>query len=285
MTFSDDIKGKVAVVTGGAQSMGLMTAQALIKLGAKVVIGDILDSGAEAVSKLNGQAEDDIAVFQKCDVTDSEQLHALIDLAISQFGRLDILVNNAGVVDRPIMMDLDGKYAMRCINVNFNALVDGTIYAVNYWNQEESRQGVVINLGSYAGYVPAPFIPVYSSTKAAVVMFTKTLSTLAPKVRVNAVAPSWVDTKFLDTCCIPRDHLAIKLSGVLDPQLVVDQIVHLIQDESMAGEVIRIDSHKEPELCALPNATRLMAEMKKKVEAMNLPGTEEIIASIDAIQK
>ncbi|KAJ1881986.1 hypothetical protein H4R99_000556 [Coemansia sp. RSA 1722] len=285
MTKIFDIKDKVAVITGGAQSMGLMTAQELIKQGAKVVIGDILDTGAEAVSKLNDQAGEEVAVFQKCDVTNTEQLHALIDFAISHFGQLDILVNNAGVIDRPVQVDHDGKYAQRCISVNFSALVDGTIYAINYWNQDESRQGVVVNLGSYAGYAPAPFIPVYCATKAAVNMFTKTLSTLAPKVRVNAVAPSWVDTKFLDTCYMPRDHLAITLTGVIDPQVVVGQIVRLIQDGSMAGEVIRIENQKEPEVCSLPNATRLMAGIKQKIIASNPPGLEKILASFEEVEK
>ncbi|ORX69076.1 NAD(P)-binding protein, partial [Linderina pennispora] len=192
-----DIKGHVAVVTGGAQSMGLLTSKELVKLGAKVVIGDVLPVGAEEVAKINAEAGSTVAVFQTCDVCDPDALQALIDRAVSEFGRFDILVNNAGVLDKPWEQDPTGEYARRCIDINVRALIDGTNRALHHWSQEEGRTGTVVNLASSAGYAPISFMAAYTASKAAVIMYTKSLASLAPKVRVNAVAPVWVDTKFI----------------------------------------------------------------------------------------
>ncbi|KAJ2851608.1 hypothetical protein IWW36_000931 [Coemansia brasiliensis] len=253
------IKDKVAVVTGGAQSLGLCIARQLAQMGAKVVIGDIRSSGADAVVEINKEFGPNTAVFQQCDVTDSSALHALIDLATIRFGQLDILVNNAGILDKPWNLDPSGETALACININFSALVDGTNYALHLWNQVEGSRGVVINIGSIAAYCPMEYLATYTATKAAVAAYTKSLSGLAPKVRVNAVAPSWIETKLLEAEHIGRNHFTIKKYGLLQPQQVVDQVVRLIEDESFAGDIIIIRNGDEPKLCKLPNATDMMA--------------------------
>ncbi|KAJ2065293.1 hypothetical protein GGI17_000345 [Coemansia sp. S146] len=257
MSAQFDFKGKVAVVTGGARSMGLLTAQTLVRKGAKVVIGDILQSGAEAADQLNQEAQDKIAVFQHCDVADTNSLKALIDLAVSQFGRLDILVNNAGILDRPWEQDPEGDYARRCIDINVRGLIDGTIHALHYWSQEDNRKGVVVNLASTAGYAPLSFLAAYAASKAAVVSYTKALAGLAPKVRVNAVAPSWVDTNLVDTEHIGRNHYTVRFSGLIQPHTVVEQIMRLIEDETLAGDVVIIRNDAEPVLCPAPKSTHI----------------------------
>ncbi|KAJ2455136.1 hypothetical protein EV183_001065 [Coemansia sp. RSA 2336] len=258
------VKGKVAVVTGGAQSLGLCIARQLAQLGAKVVVGDILSSGADAVAEINKEHGPDTAIFQTCDVTDSSALHALIDLAVSHFGQLDILVNNAGILDKPWDKDPSGKTALACININFSALVDGTNYALHKWNQDENSRGVVINIGSMAAYCPMEYYATYAATKAAVASFTKCLSGLAPKVRVNAVAPSWIETKLIEAEHIGHNHFTIKKYGLLQPQQVVDQVVRLIEDERLAGDIILIRNVEEPKLCTLPKADDMVAIMTSK---------------------
>ncbi|KAJ2757125.1 hypothetical protein GGI19_000277 [Coemansia pectinata] len=257
MSAQFDFKGKVAVVTGGARSMGLLTAQMLVRKGAKVVIGDILQSGAEAADQLNQEAQDKVAIFQYCDVADTNSLKALIDLAVSQFGCLDILINNAGVLDRPWEQDPEGDYARRCIDINIRGLIDGTIHALHYWSQEEDRKGVVVNLASTAGYAPLSFLAAYAASKAAVVSYTKALAGLAPKVRVNAVAPSWVDTNLVDTEHIGRNHYTVRFSGLIQPHTVVEQIMRLIEDETLAGDIVIIRNDAEPVLCPAPKATHI----------------------------
>ncbi|KAJ2812811.1 hypothetical protein H4S07_001136 [Coemansia furcata] len=260
MSAQYDFQGKVAVVTGGARSLGLLTAQTLVRRGAKVVIGDVLPSGAEAVAHLNEEAPD-TAIFQHCDVADTSSLKALIDVAVARFGRLDILVNNAGVFDRPWEQDQAGDYARRCIDINVRGLIDGTFHALQYWGQDEGRQGVVINLASTAAYTPMEFMAAYAASKAAVVSFTKSLSGLAPKVRVNAVAPGWVDTNLVDTEHIGRNHYTVLFAGLIEPPTVVAQIMRLIEDESMAGDIMIIRKDMEPVLCTAPKSIQIEAHM------------------------
>ncbi|KAJ1889604.1 hypothetical protein LPJ66_007944 [Kickxella alabastrina] len=250
-----DIKGKVAVITGGATSMGLLAAQNLVALGAKVVIGDISNLGPAAIAEINKSANAHIAIFHHCDVADPAMLHSLIDLAIAEFGQLDILINNAGILDKPWQHDPTGESARRCIDINIRGLIDGTNHALHYWSQDEKRQGVVINLSSLAGHVPMEFMATYAATKAAIAHYTKCLSTLAPKVRINAVAPGGVNTNFILAEHLGLDHFCVTYSGLLEPQTVVDQIIRLIQDTTMAGDVIVIQNNQPPEVCDRPKSS------------------------------
>lgn len=260
-----DFTNKVAVITGGAQSMGLLTAQALIEKGAKVVIGDIqVQAGTEAIAKLNQGQLETVAIFHQCDVTKHSQLHNLLDLATQQFGHLDILINNAGVMDTPIDRDPQGNVAHRCIDINLGALVDATTYAVNHWNQQADRTGVVINLGSMAGFMALKDMPAYCASKAGVIMYTKALAHLGPKIRVNAVAPGWVNTKF-----IPNDEVytrTTKAFGTLEPKDVVKHIVGLIEDEKMAGDVMIVKVGEEEKLCEVPKSTEVEATIMEVIE-------------------
>ncbi|KAJ2484758.1 hypothetical protein IWW37_006108 [Coemansia sp. RSA 2050] len=262
MSAQYDFSGKVAVVTGGARSIGLLTAQTLARRGVRVVIGDILELGAMAADQINQEAQAPVALFQHCDVADSSSLKALIDQAVTRFGRLDILVNNAGVLDRPWEQDAEGDYARRCIDINVRSLIDGTVHALHYWNQEEGRRGVVINLASTAAYTPLTCMAAYGASKAAVAMYTKSLASLAPKVRVNAVAPSWVDTNLVDTEHIGRDHFTVQYTGLMQPRSVVDQIMRLIEDEAMAGDIVIIRNDAEPALCPAPKSAQVEAAIR-----------------------
>ncbi|KAJ2890092.1 hypothetical protein IWW38_004324 [Coemansia aciculifera] len=262
MSIYYECKDKVAIVTGGARSIGLATAQALVHRGAKVVIGDVLQSGVEVANQLNSEANNHVAVFQYCDVADSASLKSLIDLAVSHFGRFDILVNNAGVLDKPWEMDPEGDFARRCIDINVRSVIDGTNRALHYWNQAEDHKGVVVNLASMASYAPMHCMPAYAASKAAVGTYTKALANLAPKVRVNAVAPGWVDTNLVDADHIGRDHYSVQFSGLLKTEAIVEQIMRLIEDESLAGDVIMIVNNAEPAFCQAPKSTQVDANIQ-----------------------
>ncbi|KAJ2811793.1 hypothetical protein H4S07_001830 [Coemansia furcata] len=259
MTIPFDYTGKVAVVTGGAQSIGLLIAQNLVKRGARVVVGDIQLSGAAEVDLMNKEAGVPVAIFQHCDISDTDALWSLIDLAIATFGKLDILVNNAGIFDKPWELDPTGTTAQRCIKTNVCGTIAATNYALHLWNKEEDARGIVVNLASIAAYMPLNFMATYAATKAAIAMYTKCMASVAPKVRVNAVAPGGVDTKFIDVEHLGRDHWAVKTSGLMHPQIVVDQVLRAIEDESLAGDIIVIKNNEEPELCKLPKSTDIEA--------------------------
>ncbi|KAJ2749091.1 hypothetical protein IWQ56_007305 [Coemansia nantahalensis] len=264
MANTYSIRDKVAVVTGGSQSIGLTIAKALVTRGAKVVIGDLVDTGA--VETLNEMAGGPAAAFVKCDVTDPAALRALIDHAVSHFGRLDILVNNAGILDKPLEADPTGAHNRLCVDINLRAVIDGTGYALGIWERDADAQGVVVSMASIAGYYPTT-MPVYSATKAAVSMYTKSLGHLAPKVRVNAVAPTWVDTKLIDAEHIGRDHPTVKFLGLLEPQTIADHVVRMIEDESMAGDVLIVENGKEPRLCTIPNSRDVLKSLAEGLSA------------------
>ncbi|KAJ2490615.1 hypothetical protein IWW37_002989 [Coemansia sp. RSA 2050] len=259
MTMSFDYHGRVAVVTGGAQSIGLLIAQNLVKRGVRVVVGDIQLSGAAEVDRMNKEAKALVAAFKHCDVSDASSLKSLIDQAIATFGKLDILVNNAGILDKPWELDLTGSAAHCCITTNVCGTIEGTNYALHLWNQDKDAKGIVVNLASTAAYVPLTFMATYAATKAAIAMYTKCMASVAPKVRVNAVAPGGVDTKFIDAEHLGRDHWAVKASGLIEPQKVVDQVLRAIEDESLAGDIIIVKNNEEPELCKLPKSTDMEA--------------------------
>ncbi|KAJ2741952.1 hypothetical protein GGI20_004819 [Coemansia sp. BCRC 34301] len=254
-----DYAGKVAVVTGGAQSIGLLVAQSLAKRGTRIVVGDINLAGAAECDRINKEANACVAVFQLCDVSDIDSLKSLIDTAITTFGQLDILINNAGILDKPWELDPTGAAARQCVITNVCATIGGTNHALHYWNGEATRRGIVVNMASVAGYVPLNFMATYAATKAAIVMYTKCMASVAPKVRVNAVAPGGVDTKFIDAEHLGRDHWAVKASGLIPPQRIADQVMLTIEDESLAGDVIIVKNNEEPVLCTLPKSTDMEA--------------------------
>lgn len=247
---------KIAVITGGAQSLGLETTKALTKRGIKVVVGDILGKEEqEAISQINNQAGKEIALFQTCDVADPTALHSLIDLAIKHFGQLDILINNAGISDVPIEADPQGEVARRCADVNLRANLDGTIHAVTYWNQQADRKGVVVNVTSMVGYAPTLAMAAYCATKAGVIAYTKLLASLAPKIRVNAIAPNWINTKLIHYKIVQRHRWMSDIIGIMDVQVVVDEIIRLIEDESTADDVVQMNYGLPNKICELTKST------------------------------
>ncbi|KAJ1676790.1 hypothetical protein EV182_007495, partial [Spiromyces aspiralis] len=150
--------------------------------------------------------------------------------------------------------DADDSKLGRAVNVNVKAVIDGTRIAVRHWlglpseqqpgSKRETTIGVVVNLASAMAFLPMEFDPVYGATKAAIVNFTASCATLAPRVRVNAVAPSYADTGFikpLQSDCQAAKNLAVfSRYGLHTIDQVVDQIIRCIEDKSLAGDTIRM---------------------------------------------
>ncbi|KAJ1916734.1 hypothetical protein H4219_003604 [Mycoemilia scoparia] len=240
------LENKVAVITGGSQGFGKRMAERLVERGAKVVLGDISPKGADVAASLNRDRK--CAVFQICDVTKSDQLQSLIDLAIAEFGALDIMVNNAGVVGSNIWDDSSDKIINLTIDVNLRAVINGTRLAVRYWNRTGQSQAAVVNVSSAMAFFPSEFSPVYGATKAGVVNFTASCSTLAPRIRVNAVAPNYADTQFIDKLRTAKNASPLFDNGLISVDEVVDQMIRCVEDESLAGDVIRLMPNKEPKI-------------------------------------
>ncbi|KAJ2777173.1 hypothetical protein GGI15_004597 [Coemansia interrupta] len=245
------IQGKVAVITGAAQGIGRRVAEMLVDKGAFVVIGDVKPAGAQVASDLNkassgGSSGSPVAAFHPCDVRQSSDLSALIATALKTFGRLDIFVNNAGVSGSFLWADTDDTEVSRAIDVNLKAPIEGTRQAVRHFLQQ-GIPGCVVNVASMAAFAPLEFGPAYAASKAGLVAFNASCATLAlrePAIRVNAVAPTFVDTD-LTSQGVPEDIRAIlQGAGESTVDTVALQVLRCIEDEQLAGDTIRIRSEE-----------------------------------------
>ncbi|MEO9138388.1 MAG: SDR family oxidoreductase [Jatrophihabitans sp.] len=187
-------EGQVALVTGASRGIGLAVAARLVDEGAKVVVTARKPEGlAEAIAVLG--AENARAVAGRGD--DAEHQRDAIATAVREFGRLDVLVNNTGINPSygPILQTDEGA-ARKIMEVNVLSALAWTREAVAAGMGEDSVAAVV-NMASVAGLAPAPGIAYYGVSKAALIGLTVQLAAeLAPKIRVNAIAPAVVKTKF-----------------------------------------------------------------------------------------
>lgn len=189
---NQDLTGRVALVTGGAQGLGEGMARALAAAGAKVVVADLQDEAGQAVAASIG------GVFVHVDVTDDASWEAGVAAAVEQAGGLDILVNNAGVEITSLLVDLDAARARTMLDVNVLGTALGLKHALRTMRPEGAagKGGVVINIASVAATIAFPAIAVYSATKSAVDRLTRVAAmesgALGYGVRVNCVYPGLV---------------------------------------------------------------------------------------------
>ena len=193
---SFDLTGKVAVVTGGGQGIGEGIAHAYAESGAAVVVAarhvDRVQSVADAINAKGGRA---LAV--PTDVTDNDALVALADAAIAEFGGLDIWVNNAGgSTVRSPLVKLDAADWNHCLTLNLTSVWAASVIA----NERMNDGGSIINITSPAATRAVLGSGHYSAAKAGVNALTLTMAMeLAPRIRVNGVAPGMVPTEVMMT--------------------------------------------------------------------------------------
>ena len=190
----ESLKDRVAIVTGASRGIGLGIAAELVRWGARVcVTARRPESLADAVAELGGP-EVAIAVPGKAD--DAGHRAEAVAKTMEAFGRLDMLVNNAGInpVYGPVV-DTDPAAAAKILAVNVLAPLAWTRRARDAWMGEHG--GSIVNVASVAGVRASPGIGMYGVSKAALIRLTTELAVeLGPLIRVNAVAPAVVKTKF-----------------------------------------------------------------------------------------
>ena len=193
-----DLGGRVAIVTGGNGGIGLGMATGLARAGAALIVaGRNADKNAAAVKSLQALGAKAAAI--EADVTQQSACRALVDAALSQFGRLDILVNNAGINIRKqpqdytleewrLVMDTNLTSAFLCSQAAYPAML-------------KAGGGKMINIGSMMSIFGAWFAGPYGASKGGIVQLTKSLACAWAKdrIQVNAVLPGWVDTDLTRT--------------------------------------------------------------------------------------
>ena len=188
-----NLSGKVALVTGGNGGIGLGMAQGLADAGAAILVAGRNDEkNAAAVATLVESGSD--AAAATADVTDETAVAAMVEAALSRWGRLNILVNNASINIRkePQELSLDEWRSVLDTNLTSAFLCSQAVYPYMAAN----GGGKIINIGSMMSIFGAAFTPAYASSKGGIVQLTKATATAWAKhnIQVNAVLPGWIDT-------------------------------------------------------------------------------------------
>lgn len=210
------LTGKVAIVTGGANGLGKATVERFIEEGARVVVADIDTKGGEELAARFGNA----ARFKRTDVSDADQVQALVDFAVSEFGGLNVMFNNAGVSHAifPHFVDDDLSEFRKVIDVNLLGVMLGAQRAARY--MKDNGGGSIINAASIGGSQAGFGIVTYRASKAAVIHFTKcaAIDFAEYGIRVNCISPAHIET---DISAFPvhgmSPELISKINDVIRP--------------------------------------------------------------------
>ena len=189
-----DLKGRVAVVTGGNGGIGLGMARGLADAGAALVVAARnREKSARAVAELKALGADAESVT--VDVTEEASVEAMVKETMTRFGRLDILVNNAGTNIRkpPHELSLDEWRQVLDTNLTSAFMASHAVHPV----MKRQGGGKIINIGSMMSLFGASFAPAYAASKGGIVQFTKACAAAwaLDNIQVNAVLPGWIDTE------------------------------------------------------------------------------------------
>jgi 3-oxoacyl-[acyl-carrier protein] reductase len=225
------LDGKIALITGAARGLGAATARLLAAQGARVALADL--NGAEAV-RVAEELNPDARPYQ-VDVSDASQLRSLVTAVVRDFARIDILVNNAGICPRLSFAESTEEDWERLMAVNARSQFFLMQAVCNV--MKKSGGGRIINVASVAGRVGAAAnASIYSGTKGAVVMLTKSIAreVAGDGILVNCIAPGMIDTELMRN--LPPERVQalcdqIPLKRLARPEEIAACILFLASDE------------------------------------------------------
>jgi len=236
------LKDKIALITGGGNGIGRVTAQTFCREGARVIIADLNEAAGRAVA-----AELTNAEFEKVNVADAGEVEKLFEAVAARHGRLDVLINNAGITQDARLVKMTPAQWQRVIAVNLTGVFLCGQAAARLMENQPSG-GVILNAASVVGLYGNFGQSNYVASKAGVIGMTKVWAReLGPKnIRVNAVAPGFIATEMMQT--VPEKVLnALKektpLRRLGDPQEVANVYLFLASEQAsfITGAVISVD--------------------------------------------
>jgi len=241
MSDAGDLDGKVAIVTGGASGLGRGMVECIVEQGARVVIADVNREGGEALAAELGAA----AAFKLTDVSDADQLQAVVDFAVERFGGLHVMCNNAGIGDSfNSFLDDDFADFDKVIGINLFGVLVGAQRAARH--MAANGGGVIINTTSIGGINAGAGVMTYRATKAAVIFVTRSIAVELARhnIRVNCIAPAHIPTAInanLDQSLIVRAMQPLQRVG--SPRDVGEAAAFLASDRAaqITGVVLPID--------------------------------------------
>jgi len=235
------LKDKVAIITGGARGIGESISTLFVQEGAKVIIWDLLDEGADVAEKLGHNAS-----FMKISITDKEAVESAVTQVKEQYGRIDILVNNAGITRDRTLLKMSDEEWDAVINVNLKGLFLTTRAVAQV--MKDQKYGRIVSAASNVGIRGNYGQTNYVATKAGVIGMTKTWAMELGRygITANCVAPGYTRTPMTDK--IPdniRDMAItqIPVGFIADPEDIAYGYVYLASDESrfVSGICLPID--------------------------------------------
>jgi NAD(P)-dependent dehydrogenase (short-subunit alcohol dehydrogenase family) len=242
---SIDLTGRVALVTGGAQGLGEGMARALAGAGARVMIADVDEAGAETAASLGeGHA------YVRLDVTDEAGWESAVTATVDQLGGLDVLVNNAGIEISSLITEVEPDDIRRMLDVNVLGTALGLKHGLRAMRPDGAagKGGSIINISSVAATIAFPAISIYSGTKSAVDRMTRVAAMESGKlgygVRVNCIYPGLVPTAM--GAGLANDMASLGLYG--SPEEAVGAVIELTPSgrlgevEDMADAVVFLAS-------------------------------------------
>jgi 3-oxoacyl-[acyl-carrier protein] reductase len=241
----EDLLGKVAIVTGSARGIGRAIALALARRGADVVISDVVEDQAGATAQeIRALGRRSLAV--RCDVSQRDQVFALVERTVGELGTLDIHVNNAGITRDALLLRMTEEQWDLVLDINLKGTFFGCQAASKVMLKQ--RAGKIVNVASIMGLVGNAGQANYAASKAGVIALTRSAAKeLAGRnINVNAIAPGFIETEM--TRALPEsavksflEMVPMKRTG--KPEEVADLVCFLASSESdyITGQVITID--------------------------------------------
>jgi 3-oxoacyl-[acyl-carrier protein] reductase len=251
MPESGTLRGKVAVVTGGGSGFGAEIAKKLVEEGATVTVLDVDERGGERVAAEIEHAHPGRARFLRCDVSRRADVAEAVRRVVAADGRIDVYVNNAGITHRnQPLLDVSEDWFDRIFAVNVKALHLSALEVVPVFRAHGG--GVFITIASTAGIRPRPGLTVYNASKAAAILFSKSMAVeLAPdNIRVNAICPVAGETPLLSEFMGgDTPELRAKFAGTVplgrlsQPRDIANAVAFLASDEAsfITGVALEVD--------------------------------------------
>jgi 3-oxoacyl-[acyl-carrier protein] reductase len=246
MTEFFSLKDRVAIVTGGAQGIGYAIVEVLARHGANIMIADVAIDKAEAAAKEIADKTGRKIVAKSVNVMENASVKAMVDATIEQFGKVDILVNNAGITRDNLIMRISEEDWDAVLNVNLKGAFHCSQAAVRPMMKQ--RYGRIINISSVSGVVGQAGQTNYSSSKAALLGFTKALAKEvgSRNITVNAVAPGFIETRLTVNLYQEVRDISLKLTpmgrfGI--PEDIAYAVAFLASEEAsfITGATLQVD--------------------------------------------
>jgi len=246
------LKDKVSIVTGASSDIGKAIAKRFVDEGSRVVL---IARDFEKLEKARKEiGHDELTASMSCDLTDESQVVQTVKQIIDNYGKIDILVNNAGAINDPVHFhQMEDSEIKKLMDINLFGVFHMTKATLS--KMSDVKSGVIVNIGSISGEraIPRVHLAAYSSTKAAISMFTKAIAVEYARrhIRCNSVNPGIINSgmikPYLDD---PQARKVIEeripLVRIGEPEDVANAVLFLASDEAnwITGTVLNVDGGK-----------------------------------------